>query len=381
MGPKGTYQYALRKIALGVILWELLFWSLFGSLMWMLGYWSTGASDASLGFKFPEKLRYLIVLIPMILSFLWLIRKKNTQFEGMGNERVRASLIRPLNSSKAFWSFVLIRNVVVFVILAAAQPVFGTKKVNATMEDMELVLAIDISNSMNTADIDPKMSRLEIVKRALSQLVNTLHGEKIGIVVFAGGAYTQLPLTSDYGAVKMYLKEVETDMLSNQGTNIAAALGQAGVMFSQEKTGKAILLITDGEDHEGGLDEAIKQVKEKGVSLAVMGVGTSKGGLIPRVPGRPERGYKTDRTGNTIVSRMDAAMVRKIASDAGGFSIICDTPYPNLLRIQDRFKQSQRKIVRGHRMEVKENWYQLPLFFALLCWLLFHALFLLRKND
>lgn len=374
---KPVYTYKFNMILGAVLFWEVLFWGLIFLFSHLLGFHGNSGGMNQPGFKFEDKLYYLYLLIPLIAAFALFLYKKNKKLEEIGKQNVLPYLTPPVNSFRVFLSFFFFRNALVFTIFTMAQPVFGNKKVNATLESMELVLAIDISNSMNTRDINKQDSRLQITKRAMLELVNNLHGEKIGITVFAGGAYQQMPLTSDYGAAKMFINELESDLLSNQGTNIAAALEQAYGQFSEDEVGKAILLITDGENHEGGLDEPLKVLRENKITLAVLGIGTANGGPIPNNPEKPELGYKTDAMGRAIISRLNIPMIYQIAKDGGGFASVCSTSYPNLPKLLDQLNQVKRKKVDQVLIDVKENWYQLPLGIALLCWLAFHFVYLL----
>lgn len=368
---KLSYTYRVKQIIGGIILWEVIFWLLAGVILWLMGYFSGDSGTGQLAFKDREKLDYLFVLLPLTAAFIWFITWKNKRLAQLGDLRVLSLIVQPIDSTRVFFRFFLLRNAVVFLIIAMAQPVFGNKKVSATLETMELVLAIDVSNSMNSRDIHPETSRLEVVKRAMTQLVNSLHGEKIGIAIFAGGAYVQLPLTSDYEAAKMYIHEIETDMLSNQGTNVAAALDVAAGMFSKDKTSKAILLVSDGENHEGGTEGPLETLREKNITLAVLGIGTEKGGLIPVYPDRPEFGYKKDASGRTVVSRMNPAFINDLARKADGFSVISESPYPNLEGILDNIKHMKRTKMDDFELEVKENWYQVPLVLGMICLLFF----------
>lgn len=368
---KSKFTYDFKSISRYILVAELLFWLLFMLVLWLMDFFSSDFSDGKLAFKKEEYLVYLFILIPFILAFLWFISWKNSRFKLLGEEHVLSLILRPIDSFTVFFRFFLLRSVIVFIILAMAQPIFGVKKVSATMESMELVVSIDVSNSMNTKDIEDETSRLEVVKRAMMQFVNNLHGEKIGISIFAGGSYLQLPLTGDYEAAKMYIHELSTDMVSNQGTDIAAALDISVKMFSKSNVSKAILLVTDGENHEGELEEKLALLKENNISLAVLGIGTEKGGLIPNNPERPELGHKTDDNGRTIVSKMNPSFIKNLAQKAGGFAVISDSPFPDLAEILQRFKHMKREKVEGIELETKENWYQIPLLLAMLCFLLY----------
>lgn len=377
---KASHSYKIKWIIGAVLLWELLFWGLITLILWLLGFHSGTMAMNQLGFKFEDKLYYLYILIPLIGAFVWYLSWKNNKLTALGSYQLLRFMTAPINSFRVFLTFFFLRNAIVFSIIAMAQPVFGNKTVKATLESMELVVAVDISNSMNTKDISSEESRLQITKRALLELVNNLHGEKLGITVFAGGAFQQLPLTADYGAAKMYIHELSSNMLSEQGTNIAAALSEAQLQFSKDQSGKAIVLITDGENHEGGLDEPLKSLLEKKITLAVLGIGTKQGGPIPNDPDKPELGHKLDATGKTIISRMNPDMIQQIARDGHGFATICSSSYPNLPRLLDQLSQVKRKTVDNVKIDVKENWYQIPLALALLCWLSFHFIYLLPER-
>lgn len=368
---KSKFTYDLKSIFRYILVAELLFWLLFALILWLMDFFSSDYSAGKLAFKKEENLLYLIVLLPLYLAFIWFISWKNKRFKILGEEHVLSLILRPLDSFQVFMRLFLLRSVLAFIILAMAQPIFGVKKVSATLESMELVVSIDVSNSMNTKDIEEGTSRLEVVKRAMMQFVNNLHGEKIGISIFAGGSYLQLPLTGDYEAAKMYIHELSTDMVSNQGTDVAAALDISAKMFSKSNVSKAILLVTDGENHEGELDEKLAILKENNISLAVLGIGTEKGGLIPNNPERPELGHKTDANGRTIVSKMNPSFIKNLAQKAGGFAVISDSAFPDLAEILERFKHMKREKVEGIELETKENWYQIPLLLAMLCFLVY----------
>jgi Ca-activated chloride channel family protein len=367
---KPKYTYRIRVILAGILAWEAIFWTLFGGLLWILGFFKPSGHGVQLAFRHGNAL-WWIALVPLcICLFLWLLQWKNKRFQDLGNARIQGILLQPVSAMHTFLKFFFFRNTLVFIILAMANPVFGTRKVSGTVESMELVLALDISNSMNVKDIDPKTSRLTIARRAMIQLINQLHGEKVGIVVFAGSAYIQLPLTADYEAAKMYINEIETDMISRQGTHIAQALEVSGRLFTESETSKAILLVTDGEDHEGGISEIWTILKEQQVQLAILGLGTTAGGLVPNNPNRPELGYKTDARGAPIHSRLNAQLVQEIARKTGGFSMISQEDYPDLRRLLTQINHLKRAKIDNFEFEVKESRYRLPLFLAILSWVL-----------
>lgn len=379
------YKFHIKNIATRILIWEIFFWSLFASLLVVFDYFSTSNTTNHLAFRNPEKITFMYFFLPIFIALnLGYLFWKNKKITALGNTNVLKTLFKPIRPNRFFISYFLIRNALVFTLIAMAQPVFGNKKTKGTLETMELVLAIDVSNSMNTRDIDPENSRLEIVKRAMSQLINNLHGEKIGICVFAGGAYIQLPITSDYEAAKMYVNEIETNMISNQGTNIAAAMEISLQMFSKEKTSKAILIVSDGENHEGNIQEVTQKIKENNILLAILGIGTKGGGNIPNDPYKPEMGYKVDAKGARIISKMNENLMQQIAQQAGGFSMLSSSPFPDLSQILTQFSQLKRTKVEGIELNIKENWYQIPLFLALLFFVMYAFVkqgFLLKNEN
>lgn len=363
---KPTYTYRIRVILAGILAWETIFWTLFFALLWILGYFNPSGHGVQLAFRHASAL-WLIALVPLCIGiFLWLLHWKNKRFRTLGDVRIQGVLLQPVSAMQVFLKFFFFRNTFVFIILAMANPVFGTRKVSGTVESMELVLVLDISNSMNVRDIQPETSRLAIARRAMIQLINHLHGEKIGIVVFAGSAYIQLPMTSDYEAAKMFINEIETDMISRQGTNIAQAFDVAAHVFTQEETSKAIILVTDGEDHEGGIETSWPPLKDRGVQLAILGLGTTTGGLVPNNPDKPELGYKTDSRGTPIHSRLNNRLVAEIAQKTGAFSMISQQAYPDLSGLLTQINHLERSKIDNFEFEVKESRYRLPLFLAVL---------------
>jgi Ca-activated chloride channel family protein len=321
-------------------------------------------------FKYPNVFWLNLVLLPLGSLFFKKLLKINKIAEGI-QPRLQHYFLLPISNFQTFIRFFFFRNAIVFLIIALAIPVYGNKKVQGSADTSELVVAIDVSNSMNTRDIDQNMSRLEISKRALIQLVNNLHGERLGIVVFAGGSYVQLPLTNDYYAAKMFINEIQTNMISNQGTNIAQALSTSVGMFSKLNATKGIIIVTDGENHEENPNEVLNRIIKNKIQLCVLGLGTESGGLVPNHPTRPELGYKTDEYGQSIVSKVNGKFIHEIASKAKGYSMVSSSLFPNLTELLTQINRMKRTKVDGLEFNVKETKYQLPLFLALLFYMLY----------
>jgi len=327
-------------------------------------------SNEQLGYIFPSAFYLLLIMIPVLGIFLYNLLRTN-KMAANATARVAKSYLRPVSSMSAFFKFFFFRNAVVLLIIAISQPVYGTKKVKGTAESLELVVALDISNSMNTRDISSDLSRLDISKRAIIQLINNLHGEKIGIALFANNAFVHLPITSDYGSAKLFIEDIETSLISSQGTNISMALGISANMFSEQKTTKGIILITDGENHEGNLDKSVEKLKEKNLQLSILGIGTKKGGLIPKNPYRPNLGYKTDARGKTVVSKLNEGFIKKLAAETGGSASVSSSEFPDLSALLTEINQMKRTKIDTLDFDIRQQRYQVPLFLAILFWLAF----------
>lgn len=367
---RSVFTYRLGLIFISVLVWEILFWIVFVLLLYVFGFIDGDSTGNHLAFRYPIFLSLNLVLIPIIGLYFYNANRSNKLVKNTP-EKVHQYLLIPVSSFYSFLKYFFYRNAIVFLILAMAQPIYGNKKVAGSVESLELVVALDISNSMNTKDIDKEFSRLDISKRALIQLVNGLHGEKLGICVFAGGAYVQLPLTSDYHAAKMFINEIETEMISNQGTNISQALKTSIKMFSEAKTTKGIILVTDGENHEENPDEVIALINDKNIQVCVLGIGTVLGGLIPNSPDRPELGYKVSPHGEKIISKINQTLIQELASKTHGYAMISSDPFPDFSNLLTQINHMKRTKIDNLEFNVLESRYQVPLFFAIIFWILF----------
>ena len=362
------FTYRTKWIVLAIIIWEVIFWGIYLIVVKTFGAESTKAGVDQMMFKTPQALYLLLVLIPVTAIYFYNLSRHN-KLAGKVNARVVKSFLQPVSTFSSFSKYFLFRNAFALLIIALAQPIYGKKKVSGTSESLELVVCLDISNSMNTLDISPEFSRLEIAKRALIQLVNNLHGEKIGFCLFANSAFVHLPLTRDYPAAKLFVQEIESNMISSQGTNITEALDVSSTMFSKEKTTKGIILVTDGENHESDPSEILRVIRENKIQLSVLGIGTRAGGLIPKNPNRPELGYKTNAIGKTIVSKLNESFIQKIAMKGGGKASVTENEFPDLSALLTQINQMKRTKIDTLDFEVKEERYQIPLLMSLVFWI------------
>ncbi len=363
--------YRIGSIALSIIAWEFIFWVLFYFITNALGFFSDSGASEKFMFKSPENLKYLFILIPIAGLFFYNLWKYNQMLESKSS-RIAQSFLTSASSFNAFVKFFLFRNAFVFLILTLAQPVFGTRKISGTSESLELVVCLDISNSMNVRDISDEHSRLDISKRALVQLVNNLHGERLGICLFANSAFVQLPVTRDYGAAKLFINEIETNMISSQGTNIDDALKTALSMFSEDaKTAKGIIVVTDGENHENDPTEVLNKIKEEKVQLSILGIGTVNGGLIPKDPHRPELGYKKSATGRSVVSKLNDRFIKNLAAKGGGYANITSSEFPDLSALLTQINHMKRTKIDNLDFDIQKEQYQITLFISVLFWLIY----------
>ena len=206
------------------------------------------------------------------------------------------------------------------MVFVLARPRYGTKKETIVSKGVEVIVALDISNSMMAEDITP--NRLEKAKRLISRMIAQTKGNKFSLIVFAGDAFVQLPITTDHVSANMFLNQVTPALIKRQGTNVGDAIDLACRSFSDnEKIGKAIVLITDGENHEGGAEEAARRAAEQGIKVYVMGIGTTKGG---RIPTGKAGDFLRDREGNIVVTKLNEPMAQSIAAAGNGTYIRVD---------------------------------------------------------
>jgi|WetSurSiteA1Bulk_404760.scaffolds.fasta_scaffold00012_11 Ca-activated chloride channel homolog len=278
-------------------------------------------------FRFEHKEYLLILIILPLLVGIYLLyyyrRKRNIRL--FGSPELVTALMPDFSQIRISLKFILLVVAMVLIILALAGPQFGSKLTEVKREGIEIIIALDVSNSMMAEDIKP--NRLERAKQELTRLLDRLENDRIGLIVFAGEAYTQIPITNDYLSAKMFLAGINTQMISKQGTNIGSAIELAVKSFSpQAQAGKAIVIISDGENHEGGVAEAIKKATEKGIRIFTVGMGMNQGARIPVIKGTDNRDYQRDQEGNFVVTKLNEGMLMDIASEGGGKYYRANTP-------------------------------------------------------
>ena len=273
-------------------------------------------------FRFENPLYlYFLIAIPLLaLLFYYSEYRRRKRIKKYGDPALLKVLMIDVSWLRPQIKIWLALLALASLIIAAARPQFGTKIDTTERSGIEAIIAMDVSNSMLANDVRP--SRLEKSKMLVSNMVDEMTNDKVGLVVYAGQAFVQLPITNDYVSAKMFLEGIDPSMINMQGTDIAAAIDLAAKSFTQRKdVSRAIFLITDGEDNEGGAVDAAKAAAKQGIHVYVLGVGSPEGAHVP-IPGTTQ--YFIDEQGNPIVSRLSEDMCRQISRAGNGAYIYVD---------------------------------------------------------
>ncbi len=264
----------------------------------------------------PEYL-YALLVIPALIAFFWYYRiQRKKALALFGQKDILAVLMPNVSASRPILKFTVLMLALASIIVGIARPQFGSKLKTEKRKGIELIIAPDVSNSMMAEDIQP--NRLERSKRAIAQLVDKLSDDKIGLIVFAGDAYVQLPITADYVSAKLFLNSINTNIVPTQGTAIGAAIELGIKSFNPQFEGsKAMIIITDGENHEDDAIGAATEAAKQGIAIYTIGMGLPQGGPIPDFSNGMKT-YRKDREGNTIVTKLDEPMLQKIAEAGKG---------------------------------------------------------------
>ena len=268
-----------------------------------------------------EMLWWLLTIPVFVVAYVLITRHKRRQLSEFGDPELMAQLMPDDSKSRPIVKFALLMGALSLLIIAAARPQYGQQEKTVKRQGIEVMVALDISNSMLAEDVAP--NRLDRAKQMLSKMIDNMVDDKVGLVVFAGEAFTQLPITCDYVSAKMFLNTISPKLIPTQGTAIGAALQTAIRSFGSQESdaGRAIILITDGENHEDDAIAAAKQAQELGIQVFVIGIGKPEGSPIP-VPGTND--YIKDRSGQVVVSRLNEETCQEIAHAGKGAYVRCD---------------------------------------------------------
>ncbi len=290
-----------------------------------------------LRFEDPNYL-YLLVLIP-VLVVVWLygLRIRKKRIKAFGDLNLVGKLMPDFSQERRNLKFWLMMAALALMVVMIARPQMGTKVSQEKRRGIEAIIAMDISNSMKAEDVAP--SRLDRSKMLVENMVDNFVDDKVGLIVFAGTAFIQMPITSDYVSAKMFLQNINPSLIETQGTNLAEAIKKSSESFTQQNgVGRAIIVITDGEDHEGGAIEAAKAAKKKGMRVFVLGVGSPNGSPIPDGNG----GYMKDDKGQVVMSSLNEDMCKQVASAGGGAYIHVDNTNTAQSELDDEISKLQK---------------------------------------
>ncbi|MDZ7845379.1 MAG: VWA domain-containing protein [Owenweeksia sp.] len=263
--------------------------------------------------------------------------------------------------------------------LALVNPRVGTRLETVKREGVDLVFALDVSKSMLAEDIRP--NRLEKARQIISRTLDKLVSDRVGIIIYAGRAYPQLPITTDYGAARLFLKGVSTDIIPSQGTAIAEAIELATEYYDdQEQKNRVLVLLTDGEDHEEGFLEAARQANDKDIRIISLGIGTKRGAPLPELRNGRQVGYKKNARDEIVISKLEADILRDIASETGGSYRDARSTREAVNHILDTIEKMEKKEFEAQLYADYEDQFQWFLGMALLL-LVIDSFILERKTQ
>ncbi len=322
---------------------------------------------------------YVLLILPVFIILFWLTRRSRRKaLESFAQMETLSVLMPNVSNSRPVIKFIIWLFVIASVIIAVARPQFGSKLKTIKREGVELIIALDVSNSMLAEDIQP--NRLERAKRAISRLVDNLGDDKIGLIVFAGDAYTQLPITTDYPSAKLFLNSVNTEIVPRQGTAIGAAIELGTSSFSPQFEGnKAIVIITDGENHEDDAIGAATVSTERGIIVHTIGMGLPQGGPIP-IYRNGQKDYRKDKEGNVVVTKLNESMLQQIAVAGEGIYVRANNAQVGLNTLFNEINKMEEAEMESRVYSEYEEQFQWFLALALFL-ILIDFLILERKNK
>lgn len=330
------------------------------------------AMENVLRFEHPEYL-YGLIIIPLLIIIYILFRVRQDKiFKRFADMETRGYLVPQRSGRRNIFKFVVFLLMVTFLILGLANLQSGSKMEEVKREGIDLFIAVDVSNSMNAQDIVP--SRLDRSKQAINKLISELQGDRLGVIIFADKAFVQLPITTDYAAAKMFLSSVNTGSVVSQGTAIGEAINLAVKSFAEDERSKAIIIISDGEDHENDAAmNAAADAAKKGIKIYTIGMGLPEGAPIPVYNQYGQMtGYKKDKNGNTVVTRLDEDMLRRIAEAGGGIYIRANNSNVGLEKIYDDISKLDKTEIETQVFTDYEDqfqWFVGPGIICLLIWI------------
>lgn len=368
-------KYHLIKILSLLLVWQVLFGGLLSGVILFLQSQSkfAGKNESLFKIQHPEMFWWFLLLVPFFVGVVLILVWKNKKLEHFSQSSFNAGVLPNISNWSMFLKLFFLNNIILFSIVSLSNPIVGKANSIAKNQGVEIMVALDISNSMLTDDIAGGYTRLDIAKKALEQLLNQLHGDKIGFVIFAGESYLQMPMTTDYDGAKVFLDPIEPSMISKQGTNISDAIQTAMSGFDDTDVGKTILLITDGEAHDEGSCKIAKEAKESGVLVSAIGMGTTDGGMVPDYVNGKFEGYKKDDKGSFVISKINPKLIQNIAVSGGGIASIANGISLDLSDQLNHVNQMEHAEIDSSEFKVgvsRANWFTFFGFVSLIGFLL-----------
>ena len=322
---------------------------------------------------------YMLGFLPLlIILFIILFKMRKQALKRFGNMEVISQLMPALSFLRPVIKLVFLILALACIVLGLSRPQFGSKLQEIKREGVEIIIALDVSNSMMAEDIKP--NRLERAKLDIAKLVDRLVNDKIGLIVFAGDAYTQIPITTDYVSAKLFLNSISTSIVPRQGTAIGSAIELGMKSFTQqEASSKALIIITDGENHEDDALEAARQAVEKGITIHTIGIGSPQGVPIPVSGSGGQITYWKDKDGQTVISKLDENMLQRISAAGNGSYIRSTDSRMGLDRLFEEINRMEKQELESKIYSDYEERFQY-LFGLGLIFLLVEFFVLERKN-
>ncbi len=316
---------------------------------------------------------YALGFLPLFWVVYALVRSwRRRTIRRLGDPQLIGQLMEGVSRSRAGVKLFFFSLAWLFLVLGLARPQLGAKLETVKKKGVEVIVALDVSNSMLAEDIQP--SRLERAKKAISKMVDRMENDRVGLIVFAGDAYVQIPVTSDYQAVRMFLPSIGPSTVPKQGTAIASAINLAANSFSPgTDKSRALIIITDGENHEADPVAAARKAHAEGVTIYTIGIGKPSGAPIPLTV-NGQRTFLRDRNGHTVITRLDEPLLQKIAIAGGGIYVRANNASMGLSKIYNKIKGMDQQEMKEKNYAEYNDLFQyamgLALLFLILEWMI-----------
>ena len=375
MSSKNKYSLSTSTAVIGLLALEIIFWG-----VCIATYQYLISNVVEFRFEHPNRLWLLSVIL--LLNITWISNRiwRNKALNNFAKIETVNHIHAGYSNFRSSVKYFLFRTAFGLLIIASANPQYGENEKTVESKGIDIMIALDISRSMMAEDIVNNYTRLDLAKLAIGKLMNELRGDHVGIVVFAGEAYKQLPLTPDYHVAKLFLKSIGTDMISSQGTDIGNAIDLCMSSFDLEKnTNKAILIMSDGEDHEEMAVNAANDASNQNVVICTIGMGTDKGVPIPVYKRGKKIGNKKDKENSTVLTKLNEENLIQIAQAGNGTYTRAQGLNLNLRKIVDRLNAIERTTLKKEKYSTYDDqfqWFLIPAFI-----LLFLELIILEKRG